>query len=166
MHLDTFFLSHQSNCLLLIKDGNRGRKYFAFNFRHLLKCSLLLNHGLRRPSEEMAFTALPKINSQSQIFRYGQSIFCLPHRPNFSDIFNLCLHWESVVRGMGHRQIRITNSLTHPILQRQMRYFNVDGLLNWISLLEYILKCPSEHAKVIKRHFKATTETTAVCKRM
>ena len=31
--------------------------------------------------------------------RYGRSIFCLPHRPNFSDIFDLCLHWVSVVRG-------------------------------------------------------------------
>ena len=44
------------------------------------------------------FTTRPKIQSQSQIFRYGQSIFCLPHRPNFSDIFDLCLHWVSVVR--------------------------------------------------------------------
>ena len=43
-------------------------------------------------------TARPKIQSQSQIFRYGQSKFCLPHRPNFSDIFDLCLHWVSVVR--------------------------------------------------------------------
>ena len=57
-----------------------------------------LNHGLRTPREEIAFTARPKIHSHSQIFRYGQSIFCLPHRPNFSDIFDLCLHWVSVVR--------------------------------------------------------------------
>ena len=55
-------------------------------------------HGLRTPGEEIAFTAWPKIKSQSQIFRYGRSIFCLPHRPNFSDIFDLCLHWVSVVR--------------------------------------------------------------------
>jgi hypothetical protein len=52
----------------------------------------------RRPREEIVFIARPKIQSQSQIFRYGQSIFCLPHRPNFSDIFDLCLHWVSVVR--------------------------------------------------------------------
>ena len=50
------------------------------------------------PGEEMAFTARPIINFHSQIFRYGRSIFCLPHRPNFSDIFDLCLHWVSVVR--------------------------------------------------------------------
>ena len=32
------------------------------------------------------------------MFRYGQSIFCLPLWPKFSDIFDLCLHWVSVVR--------------------------------------------------------------------
>ena len=58
-------------------------------------------HGLRTPREEIAFTARPKIHSQSQIFRYGWSIFCLPHRPNFSDIFDLCLHWVSVVRNFA-----------------------------------------------------------------
>ena len=41
-------------------------------------------HGLRTHCEEIAFTARPKINSHSQIFRYARSIFCLPHRPNFS----------------------------------------------------------------------------------
>ena len=54
-------------------------------------------HGLRTPSEEIAFTARPKIQSQSQIFRYGRSIFCLPHWPKFSDFFDFCLHWVSVV---------------------------------------------------------------------
>ena len=57
-------------------------------------------HGLRTPREEIAFTAWPKIHSHSQIFRYGGSIFCLPHRPIFSDILDLCLHWVSVVRGL------------------------------------------------------------------
>ena len=61
-------------------------------------CLFSHSHGLRTPREEIAFTARPKIQSQSQIFRYGRSIFCLPHRPNFSDIFDLCLHWVSVVR--------------------------------------------------------------------
>ena len=59
-------------------------------------------HGLRTPREEIAYTERPKIHSHSQIFRYGRSIFCLPHRPNFSDIFDLCLHWVSVVRGFHH----------------------------------------------------------------
>ena len=60
------------------------------------------------PGEEIAFTARPKIHSLSQIFRYGQSIFCLPHRPNFSDIFDLCLHWVSVVRVLTNLQGQIT----------------------------------------------------------
>ena len=60
--------------------------------------TLELVHGLRTPKEEIAFTAWPKIQSQSQSLRYGRSIFCLPHRPNFSDSFHLCLHWVSVVR--------------------------------------------------------------------
>ena len=57
------------------------------------------SHGLRTPREKIAFTARPKIHSHSQIVWYGGSIFCLPHRPNFSDIYDLCLHWVSVVRG-------------------------------------------------------------------
>ena len=61
-----------------------------------------INHGLRTHREEIAFTVRPKIQSQSQIFRYSQSIFCLPHRPIFSDIFDLCLHWVSLVRGIQH----------------------------------------------------------------
>ena len=64
--------------------------------------SIGYTHGLRTPRVEIAFTALPKIQSQSQIFKYDGSIFCLPHRPNFSDIFDLCLHWVSVVRVHHH----------------------------------------------------------------
>ena len=56
-------------------------------------------HRLWTPGEEIAFTARPKINSHSQIFRYGRRLFCLQHWPNFSDFFDLCLHWVSVVRG-------------------------------------------------------------------
>ena len=48
-------------------------------------------HGLRTLREDIAFTARPKIQCQSQ------SIFCLPQRPIFSDFFDLCLHWVSVV---------------------------------------------------------------------
>ena len=65
-------------------------------------CRLWCNgwkHGLRMPTEEIAFTAWPKIHSHSQIFWYGRSICCLPHRTNFSDIFELCLHWVSLVCG-------------------------------------------------------------------
>ena len=74
-------------------------KYFFIEMLFpIIKCCVVVWHGLRTPREEIAFTAQPKIQSQSQIFRYGQSIFCLSHRPNFSDIFDLCLHWVSVVR--------------------------------------------------------------------
>ena len=69
------------------------------------------SHGLRTPREEIAFTARPKIQSQSQIFRYGQSRFCLPHRPTFSDIFDLCLHWVSVVRALTERVLKSVISL-------------------------------------------------------
>ena len=61
-------------------------------------------HRLRTPREAIAFTARPKTHSHSQIFRYGRSIFCLPHQPNFSDSFDLCLHWVSVVRGSRYFQ--------------------------------------------------------------
>ena len=60
-----------------------------------------LKHGLRTPSEEIAFTARSKIKSQSQIYTYGRSIFCLPHRPKISGFFDLCLHWVSVVRKLA-----------------------------------------------------------------
>ena len=55
------------------------------------------HHGLRMPREEKAFTARPKIQSQSQIR--------LTHWPIFSDIYLcLCLHWVSVVRVKHHVQ--------------------------------------------------------------
>ena len=75
----------------------RKIKKFGFNTDKSDKKGHLrmLDHGLRTPGEEIAVTARPKIKYQSQIFRYGQSIFCLPHRPNFSDVFALCLYWVS-----------------------------------------------------------------------
>ena len=44
-------------------------------------------------------------NSHSQIFRYNQNIFCLPHRPKFSYFFYLCLHGVSVVGNIVHYNI-------------------------------------------------------------
>ena len=70
-------------------------------------------HGLRTPREEIALTAQLRIQSQSQIFRYGRSIFCLPHQPNFSDIFDLCLHWVSVVRGLTYSFIFEKSEILH-----------------------------------------------------
>ena len=67
---------------------------FMFHFSIVKRGS----HGLRTPRDKIAFTARPKIQSQSQIFRYGRSIFFLPHRPNFSDIFDLCLRPQFVLQ--------------------------------------------------------------------
>ena len=70
-----------------------------------------LSHGLRTPREEITFTAWPKTHSHSR------SIFCLQHRPNFSDIIDLCLHWVSVVCGlsceMKEREISLKCQITN-----------------------------------------------------
>ena len=81
--------------------GNPVANAMHLWFHKLFLWHLCINtttHGLQAPGEEIAFTARRKIKSQSQIFRYVQSIFCLPHRPKISDFFDLCLHWVSVVR--------------------------------------------------------------------
>ena len=70
-----------------------------FKYPPLFNLFHVPTHRLGTPTEEIAFTAWQKIQSQSQIFRYAGSVFCLPYRPNFSDIFDSCLHWVSVVRG-------------------------------------------------------------------
>ena len=72
-------------------------------------------HRPRTPREEIAFTEWPKIHSHSQIFRYGRSIFCLPYRPTFSDIIDLCLHWVSVVRGTRDWGESLGQQLCHQI---------------------------------------------------
>ena len=76
-------------------------------------------HGLRTPREKIAFTKRPKIHSHFQFFRYGQSIFCMSHWPNFSDIFDVCLHCVFVVRGSTLQAmtcqfyIKLTNSFCY-----------------------------------------------------
>ena len=40
-------------------------------------------HGLRTPGEEIVFTARPKINSHSQIFRWAEAYFVCHIGPNF-----------------------------------------------------------------------------------
>ena len=72
-------------------------------FKFLLVCT----HGLRTPREGIAFTARPKIESQSQIFRYGRRIFRLPHQHKFSNLFCLCLYWVSVVRVLHYMPIHL-----------------------------------------------------------
>ena len=61
----------------------------------------------------MAFTARPKIHPHSQIFRYGQSIFCLPHQPKFSDFFDSFLYCMSVVRALTSQFLTQNFKLKH-----------------------------------------------------
>ena len=103
-----FFWSQDPYNCLELEISNQSVKICPFS------------HGLRTPREEIAFTARPKIQSQSQIFRYGRSIFRLPHWPNLSDIFDLCLHWVSVDRDFSHSnfnnsQIKIGTELIYHI---------------------------------------------------
>ena len=81
-------------CDILPKGMGMGhRQCLPFTFGHMpgpisiMGFAHASQHGLRTPREEIAFTARLKIQSQSQIFRYGRSIFCLHHRPNFSDTY-------------------------------------------------------------------------------
>ena len=98
-----YTVAHTIDCVCSKINNSWFNPWFSFYFSCLYPAPFywmvyVLAHGLRTPREEKAFTARPKIHSHSQIFRYGQSIFCLPLRPNFSDIFDFCLHWVSVVR--------------------------------------------------------------------
>ena len=92
----------------------------------------------------IAFTAQPKIQSQSQIFRYGRSIFCLPHQPNFSDIFDLCLHWLSVVRGLMDRGRGPTLFMKPPhmcpsveLLLQTINCFYIWQFFAWLGLIRH-----------------------------
>ena len=84
-------------CSMSLKNSSKHSAWFQLSFhRHCHRIRMQM------PSEEITFTAWPKIKSQSQIFRYGHSIFCLPYRPKISDFFNLRLHWVSIVRRHFH----------------------------------------------------------------
>ena len=72
------------------KTGKTSVLTWFFGVEHGVGSSLA--HKLQTPSEEIAFTAQPKIKSQSQILSYSQSMFCLPHQPKISNFFDLCLH--------------------------------------------------------------------------
>ena len=78
------------------------------------------DHGLKTPLEEIAFNPRPKIYFHSQIFRYNRSMFGLPYRPKYSDFFDLCLHWVSVVRDADNSVTGIS-SLIGPIHTRRQQ---------------------------------------------
>ena len=90
-----------SSLLILDDIDSDGDEDIRGQRKEIIECI----HGLRTSREEIVFTARPKIHSHSQIFRYGRSIFCLPHQPKFSYIFDICLHWVSVVRECIHHSI-------------------------------------------------------------
>ena len=93
-----------------VRTWGASKPFPPFNFSINYSWFLLLHSRLiilNTPREEAAFTAPPEIQSQCQIFRYGRSIFCLPHRPNFSDIFDLWLHWVSVVRAILDSKLKL-----------------------------------------------------------
>ena len=94
-------LSHKYVLCTYLTSTFNWKRYDSFHKKHIA-------HGLRTPREEIAFNARPKIQFQSQIFRYSRSIFCLPHQPDISDLFYLCLHWVSVVRANSCTRLSLT----------------------------------------------------------
>ena len=112
------------------------------------------NHGLRTPREERAFTARPKIHSHSQIFSYGRSIFCLPHRPNFSDFFDLCLHWVSVVRVYSELGSHVLNV---KYFRHSLAFFTIDSFSffkRWLIGLKFRIFWLSDRVNKIDKCFK------------
>ena len=94
------------SCCSFWVSATVGEKGYIFSFQNFFNITY---HELRMlPREEIAFTARPKIRSHSQFFRYSRSIFCLPHQPKFSNFFDLCLHWVSVVRGSRHGLVELS----------------------------------------------------------
>ena len=148
-------------CHLLGKHAIFSSICFLIGFwtYYFLSCCNGQTHELRTPREEIAFTAWPKIQSKSQIFKYSRSIFCVPHRPNFSDIFNLYLHWVSVVCG----QIYVESffSKIHIPHNSLIYIWNIFQVFFFINLLKYFClkvtgNCPDYLSlfKVILKNWK------------
>ena len=113
-------------------------------------------HGLWTPGEEMAFTAQTKIKSQSQIFRYGRRICCLPHRPKISNFFDLCLHWVSVVR----EQVQAASCCIPPAFNLLIIYYYTPVtyyMLLWQVFLRFLVhncfRCLPWSNAARKEHF-------------
>ena len=108
---------------------------------------LPLLHGLRTPGEEITFTARPKIHFHSQIFRNGRSIFCLPHRPKFSDFFDLCLHWASIVRESPPTSILTYLSDGNTDQKNMGKIY----MLNWLLYVKKKICCKSKMQTLQRR---------------
>ena len=131
-------------------DLNKGKFLTKIFQKQMIKkkissfWELAVHHGLRTSKEEIAFTARPKIHSHSQNFRHGRSIFCLP---SFSDIFDLCLHWVSIVRAIDPFEKMLTfplNTIIHPIFLKMYHFMfhYMPSLVTWdvVIFLLIILK--------------------------
>ena len=105
-------------------------------------------HGLRTSREEIAFTARPEIHSHSQIFRYGQSMFCLPHWPNFSDIIDLCFHWLSVVR-VHIMILSYDKKIQYIYIPSFIEYFHLQIFAKILELLMFIRKFLMWHPNAV-----------------
>ena len=79
--------------------GEKDIFYLFKIFQHYIP------HELRRHPEKK----YPSLHGRkfTPIFMYERNVFCLPHRSNLSDIFDLCLHWVSV-GGIAYRQVGST----------------------------------------------------------
>ena len=71
------------------------KSHFTNWFNVVRACCIIPITDYGHPERKKSLLQGQKFNPK--ILRYGQSIFFLPHRPNFSDIFDLCLHWVYVV---------------------------------------------------------------------
>ena len=93
-------------------------------FDQCLKLQIpMFEHELWMAREEIAFTTRVKIHSRSQIFRYGRSIFRLPHRPNCGfecGILNSDLKWSllhilpekiKIIQYINHKLIAYVSSI-------------------------------------------------------
>ena len=98
------------------------------------------NHGLRTPGEEFAFTEQPKIHFQ--IFRQGQSIFCLPHRPKFSLIYAFIGCLQSVCKIMNYWYTVTKFELVIYTTKNTLKYLKIQSvdLPNWPKYLGYFKK--------------------------
>ena len=63
----------------------------------------------------MVISEAKEIKKQETLVRFSiisyktrLRVFCLPHRPIISDVFDFCIHWVSVVRGCDEKPLVIS----------------------------------------------------------
>ena len=63
-----------------------------------------------RPETKRPSLHSQKLNPNPKFLGTAKAYFCLPHRPNLSDFFDLCRHWLSVVRGYSYWLLALRHS--------------------------------------------------------